>query len=132
MLNKNELRKLQDYLRTALGNDGLRVTPDQRDGNAADVALGERKIAQLQVDDEDGDRSFSFSMPIPVARPAMEEYIRLLFDNPKFRIVARVRKTDSVELNLGNDFLGVISQDDPKGKTHTFQMAILDYDLDEA
>lgn len=130
-MNKTELRKLQDYLRSTLGNEGLRVTPDSRDDEAADVSLGERKIAKVLVDDEDGDRSFSFEMKVPVARPAIEEYLRLLFDNPKYKIVARARKTDSVELNLGNEFLGVISQDDPKGKSFTFQMAILDYDLDE-
>lgn len=130
-MNKTELRKLQDYLRSTLGNAGLRVSPDPREEDAADVSLGERKIAKLLVDDEDGDRSFSFEMKVPVARPAIEEYLRLLFDNPKYRVVARAKKTDSVELNLGQDFLGVISADDPKGKTFTFQMAILDYDLDE-
>ncbi len=130
-MDKAELHKLQSYLRTTLGNDGLRITPDQRDSDAADVALGERKIARILVDDEDGDRSFSFEMKVPVARPAIEEYLRLLFDNPKYRVVARVKKTDSVELNLGSEFLGVISADDPKGKSFTFQMAILDYDLED-
>jgi hypothetical protein len=130
-LNKSELHKLQDYLRQVLGNDGLRVTPHSKEDEAADVSLGERKIAKLIVDDEDGDRSFSFEMKIPVGRPAIEEYLRLLLDNPKLKIVARVKKTDSVELNSGSDFLGVISADDPKGKSHTFQMAILDYDLEE-
>ena len=131
MLNKTELRKLQDYLRSTLGNTGLKVTPDPRDEEGADVSLGERKIAKLLVDDEDGDRSFSFEMKVPVARPAIEEYLRLLFDNPKYKVVPRARKTDSVELNLGQEFLGIISADDPKGKSFTFQMAILDYDLDE-
>ena len=45
--------------------------------------------------------------------------------------MARAKKTDSVELNMGDDFLGIISADDPKGKTYTLQMAILDYDLEE-
>lgn len=131
-MNKSELHKLQDYLRTTLGNGGLRVTPDSRNDDCADVSLGERKIAKILVDDEDGDRSFSFEMKVPVARPAIEEYLRLLFDNPKYKVVPRARKVDSVELNLGGEFLGVISADDPKGKSFTFQMAILDYDLDEA
>ena len=61
----------------------------------------------------------------------LESYLRLLFDNDKFKIVPRAKKTDSVELNLGNDFLGVVSADDPKGKSFTFQMAILDYDLED-
>lgn len=130
-MNKTELHKLQDYLRSTLGNQALRVSPDRKDADAAEVSLGERAIAKVLVDDEDGDRSFSFEMKVPVARPAIEEYLRLLFDNPKYRVVPRARKTDSVELNLGSEFLGIISADDPKGKSFTFQMAILDYDLDE-
>lgn len=130
-MNKTELHQLQDYLRQVLGNQGLRVTPDSKDNEAADVSLGERKIGKLSVDDEDGDRSFAFEMKIPVERPALEEYLRLLLDNPKLKVVARAKKTDSVELNSGSDFLGVVSADDPKGKSYTFQMAILDYDLEE-
>lgn len=130
-MNKTELHKLQDYLRSTLGNQALRVSADRKDGDAAEVILGERTIAKVLVDDEDGDRSFSFEMKVPVARPAIEEYLRLLFDNPKYKVVARARKTDSFELNLGSEFLGVVSADDPKGNSFTFQMAILDYDLDE-
>ena len=47
------------------------------------------------------------------------------------QIVARMRKQDSVELNSGEDFLGVISADDAKGKSFTLQMAILDFDLED-
>ena len=130
-MTKAELRRLQEYLRQTLGNTALRVAQHAKEDGAADVSLGERKIASITVDDEDGDRSFSFEMKIPVARPAIEEYLRLLFDNPKYRVVPRAKKTDSVELNLGSEFLGVVSADDPKSKSFTFQMAILDYDLEE-
>ncbi len=47
------------------------------------------------------------------------------------KIVPRGKKNDSVELNNGDDFLGVISADDPKGKSFTLQMAILDFDLED-
>jgi hypothetical protein len=47
------------------------------------------------------------------------------------KIVPRGRKSDSVELSNGEDFLGVISADDPKATSFTLQMAILDIDLDE-
>ncbi len=130
-MNKTELHQLQDYLRQVLGNTGLRLTPDSKDDQAADVSLGERKIAKVLVDDEDGDRSFSFEMKIPVERMAIEGYLRLLFDNPKFKVVPRAKKNDSVELNSGSDFLGIVSADDAKGSSFTFQMAILDYDLEE-
>jgi len=95
------------------------------------VHFGERRIGGIDVDDEDGDRSFSFDMKIPVGRETLQEYLRMLFENDKLTIVARMRKADSVELNHGEDFLGVISADDPKGKSFTLQMAILDFDLED-
>ena len=95
------------------------------------MQLGERQIATITVDDEDGDRSFAFEMKIPVGREMLQDYLRALFENEKLKIVARAKKTDFVELNNGPDFLGVISADDPRGKSYTLQMAILDFDLDD-
>ena len=130
-MDKAELRKLQAFLRQSFGNDDLRVAPNPKNPDDADVALGERKLGMLIVDDEDGDRSFAFDMKIPVGREVLQEYLRRLFENEKLKLVARGRKTDSVELNNGDDFLGVISADDPKGKSFTLQMAILDFDLED-
>ena len=130
-MDKSELHKLQAYLRRTFDNAALRVVPHSSDAERADVLLGERRIASISVDDEDGDRSFSLEMKIPVERPALESYLRLLFENDKLKILPRAKKTDSVELNSGSDFLGVVSSDDPKGKSFTLQMAILDFDLEE-
>jgi hypothetical protein len=130
-MDKIELRKLQDFLRQSLGHQGLRVSLSPKNTACADVALGERVIGQISVDDEDDDRSFSFAMPLPVGRDVLQDYLRRLFENDKLTIVGRMKKTDSVELNCGDDFLGVISADDPKGKSFTLQMAILDFDLEE-
>ncbi len=70
-------------------------------------------------------------MKIPVERPVLQEYLRRLFENDDLKIASRMKKTDSVELNCGDDFLGMISADDPKGKSFTLQMAILDFDLED-
>lgn len=130
-MDKAELQKLQEFLRKALGNQGIKVTPGKRNSDDADVHLGERQIGTIIVDDEDGDRSFAFEMKIPVERPVLQEYLRRLFETDKLTIVPRGKKNDSVELNNGDDFLGVISADDPKCKSFTLQMAILDFDLEE-
>jgi hypothetical protein len=130
-LDKTELRKLQDFLRRAFSNDAIRVTLDPKNTDAAVVAFGERVLGSLTVDDEDGDRSFAFDMKIPVERPVLQDYLRKLFDCETLKVVARARKTDSVELNNGEDFIGVISADDPKGKSYTLQVAILDFDLED-
>jgi hypothetical protein len=130
-LDKTELHKLQAFLRHSFSHQGLRVVPNPRDTDKADVHLGERKIGTISVDDEDGDRSFAFEMHIPVERHVLQDYLRRLFENDKLKTMARARKTDSVELNSGSDFLGIISADDPKSKSFTLQMAILDFDLED-
>jgi len=130
-LDKVELRKLQAFLRRAFGSEAIKVTPAKRNPDDADVHFGERVIGSIVVDDEDGDRSFAFSMKIPVERPVLQDYLRRLFENQNLKIIPRPKKTDSVELNSGDDFLGVISADDPKGKSFTLQIAILDFDLEE-
>lgn len=131
MLDKVELRKLQGFLRKVFGNDAIKVSPAKRNPDDAEVHFGERVIGSIVVDDEDGDRSFAFSMPLPVERQVLQDYLRRLFENDKLKIVPRPKKTDSVELNIGDDFLGVISADDPKGKSFTLQIAILDFDIEE-
>jgi hypothetical protein len=130
-MDKEEILKLRAHLRRSFGAPTLAVTASSRGRDAADVSLGERKIGVIVVDDEDGDRSFSFEMKIPVERAVIQDYLRRLFENDKLRIVGRLNKKDSVELNNGDDFLGIVSADDPAGKTYTLQMAILDFDLED-
>lgn len=130
-MDKSELRKLQAFLQNALGNDGLRVTLDRKNPDDGAVHLGERQIASISVDDEDGDRSFAFTMPLPVGREVLQSYLRKLLENDKLTVAPRGRKSDSVELNSGGEFLGVISADDPRQQSYTLQIAILDFDLDD-
>ena len=130
-MNKTELKQLQEFLRKSFGAPDIRVTLDPQNVERAAVSYGERRIGALEVDDEDGDRSFAFEMKIPVGREVLQDYLRKLFENDKLKLVARARKTDSVELNNGDDFLGVISADDKAGKSWTLQIAILDFDLED-
>lgn len=130
-MDKAEIVKLRDFLRKTFGAPKIQVAPNSQSAEAADVSLGERKFGLITVDDEDGDRSFAFEVKLPVGRAVLQEYLRKLFENDKLTIAARAKKTDSVELNNGSEFLGIISADDPKGSSFTLQMAILDIDLDE-
>jgi Protein of unknown function (DUF3126) len=130
-MDKTEILKLQAHLRRCFGAAAIKVAPGSRSAEQADVYFGERRIGAVEVDDEDGDRSFSFEMAVPVERAVLQDYLRKLFDNEKLTIAGRLKKTDSVELNNGLDFLGIVSADDPNGKTYTLQMAILDFDLED-
>ena len=67
----------------------IKVALDPKDTDQAVVTFGERVLGKIIVDDEDGDRSFSFSMKIPVERPVLQDYLRRLFDNDDLKIVGR-------------------------------------------
>ncbi len=130
-MDKIEQQKLQAFLRRNFGAPGLKVRTDARNTNAAEVALGERVIGSITLDTEDGDRSFAFEMKLPVQRDTLQPYLRKLFENEKLKIMARAKKTDSVELLNDGEFLGVISADNAAGASFTLQMAILDIDLED-
>lgn len=131
MIDKNELRKLQAFLRHSFHNETIKVVLDAKNTDAAAVHLGERKIGSIIVDDEDDDRSFAFELKLPVGREVLQDYLRRLFETDQLKLVARMKKADSVELNSGEDFLGIISADDARGNSWTLQVAILDFDLEE-
>ncbi|CAH1659287.1 MULTISPECIES: DUF3126 family protein [Chelatococcus] len=62
----------------------------------------------------------------------IERFLRRTFANQSIRVVARPRKTDSAEVYVGEEFLGVLFLDDEDGdKSYSFQMAILDADLED-
>ncbi len=58
-------------------------------------------------------------------------YLRRLFENPRIKVRARPKKTDSAEVYIGDEFIGVLFLDDEDGdKSYNFQMAILETDLE--
>ena len=62
----------------------------------------------------------------------LDAYFKSKFANPNLQVRARPRKTDSAELYLADEFLGVIYLDDEDGdRSYNYSMAILDMDLDD-
>lgn len=60
----------------------------------------------------------------------VQAYMRRLFGNRNINLVARDQKDDSVEVMLGDEFIGVIFKDDEDEDTsYAFNMAILEMDL---
>jgi hypothetical protein len=60
----------------------------------------------------------------------LEHYLKRMFRLPDLQVRQRPRKEDSVEVYVGDEFIGVIFRDDDEGEiAYQFQMAILDYDL---
>lgn len=63
----------------------------------------------------------------------IEKYLRNLFRLDTITLLERPKQTDSVEVHVGGEFIGVIFKDEEDGETtYAFQMAILEMDLPEA
>jgi hypothetical protein len=62
----------------------------------------------------------------------LQKYLQLKFNSRAIDVRPRQKQNDSVEVYLGEEFLGLIYVDDEDGdKSYNFQMAILEEDLDE-
>jgi hypothetical protein len=63
----------------------------------------------------------------------LERYLRRQFRNNEIRVATRARKTDSAEFYIGEEFVGVLFEDNEEGeRSYNLQIAILAEDLDTA
>jgi hypothetical protein len=132
-----EVRKLDAYLKKLFGNARIRVVPQPKKSNAAEVYIGEERVGDLNLDDEDEDLSYNFRMEIDVGEVSetdqikrLDAYLKRKFDNEAIRVVPRAKKRDSLEAYLGDEFIGVLFVDDEKRRrSYILEMPILDMDL---
>ena len=134
-MDVHEVRKLDAYLKKLFGNAQIRVVPKTFD--SAEIFVGADDLGELTVDDEEGDRSFNFRMVIQVGNdpsiqpvPTLNAFLRRKFDNENIRVVTRPKKTDSLEVYIGEEFIGVVFLEIEKGKrSYILELPILDVDL---
>jgi hypothetical protein len=132
-----EIKKLDAYLKKLFGNARIRVVPRPTKEDLAEVYMGEEKLGDLNLDDEDDDRSYNFRMEINLGETAAVDqierlgtYLKRKFDNEKMRVMARPKKQDSLEAYLGDEFIGVLFVENEKGqRSYILEMPILDMDL---
>jgi hypothetical protein len=63
----------------------------------------------------------------------VEKYLRTLFRLDTITLVERPRQTDSVEVHVEGEFIGVVFKDEEDGEvSYAFNMAILEMDLPPA
>jgi hypothetical protein len=134
-----EVKKLDAYLKKLFGNLRIRVVP--KGGDSADVFVGEERIGGLDLDqdDEDEDRSYNFEMKITLGDASttapdlkkIDAYLKRKFDNERVRVVPRSRKTDSAEVYVGEEYIGVLFFDEDDARSSYFELPILALDLDE-
>ena len=137
-MDVGEVKKLDAYLKKLFGNNGIRLVPKTYD--SGEVYIGDDDLGELTVDDEDGERSFNFRMVIQVGNdpsiqpvPVLNAYLRHKFDNQHIRVVVRPKKTDSLEVYIGDEFIGVLFLEVEKGKrSYILELPILDVDLMDA
>jgi Protein of unknown function (DUF3126) len=130
-----EVRKLDAYLKKLFGTAKIRVVPKK--GDTAEIFVDDEDVGELIVDDEDGDRSYNFRMVIQVGNdpsiqpvPTLNAYLRRKFDNENIRVVTRPKKTDSLEVYIGEEFIGVLFLENEGGRrSYIFELPILDVDL---
>ncbi len=61
----------------------------------------------------------------------LKAYLQKLFDNKDIDVKLRVKVTDSAEVTLKGEYIGLVYKDTDEGETsYDFQMAILDFDLE--
>lgn len=63
-MEKTEIERVQRYLRTLFGNPQIKVTPQPKKKDMAEVYLGEDFVGTLYRDDEDDEISYNFQMAI--------------------------------------------------------------------
>jgi hypothetical protein len=63
----------------------------------------------------------------------LTNFFRTKFQNQGISVRGRPQKDDSAEVYLGDEFIGVLFRDDedPDDLSYSFQMAILDFDLED-
>jgi Protein of unknown function (DUF3126) len=136
-VNVQEVRQLDGYLKKLFGTQNIRVVPKGAD--TAEVFVGEDDLGELTVDDEEGERSYNFRMVIQVGNdpsiqpvPTLNAYLRGKFENDNIRVVPRPKKTDSLEVYMGEEFIAVLFLEIEKGRrSYILELPILDVDLVE-
>ena len=63
-MDAGELKKLNKYFQETFQNNALSVRARPRKDDSAEVYLGEEFLGVLFLDDEDGDKSYNFTMAI--------------------------------------------------------------------
>ena len=134
-MDAQEVSKLDGYLKKLFGNQRVRVVT--KAAQTAEVFMGEQDLGEITVDDEDGDLSYNFRMVIDLGaqtdlEPAqmLTAFLRRKFDNENIRVVARPKKTDSLEAYVGEEFVGVLFIETEKGRrSYILELPILDVDL---
>lgn len=63
-ITPDELIKIQSYLRSKFGNEGLAVRPRSQTGDSIEVLINGEFIGLVYKDEDEGETSYDFNMAI--------------------------------------------------------------------
>ena len=63
-MDVQDIKKIDSYFKKLFNNPLIRVVPRPKKDDSAEVYIGEEFIGVIFLDDEDGDKSYNFSMAI--------------------------------------------------------------------
>lgn len=124
---KEEISKVEAYLRKTFGTKKLTVRPTEENSSSAKVYMSEEYIADLLKEEEEGELSYQFEMAVKDEA----DLIKTL-GTRNLTVRPRPKKEDSAEVYIGEEFVAVLYREEDGGKlSYQFQMAILDIDLED-
>jgi len=133
-----EIKKLDTYLKRLFSSPRIRVVPRPQRDDYAEVFLGDEPFGRITVDDEDDERSYNFEKAITLSgsgrSPKLDtETVAKLNVSlktqlgEKFTVRKRPTKTDSADLHIGDEFVGVLFADEGG---FALEVPILEQDLE--
>lgn len=135
-MTPQEISKLQGYLRRVFGARGLAVRARPQAKDEADLYVGDKPLATIVVDDEDGERCYLVEWtirekPQPLSLQEMvriQTFMRERLGAKTLSVRARGRLKDSAEVFVGEESIGTLTVGPD---CYEFEMAVLDIDLDD-
>lgn len=129
---QSEIDKLTKYLSGLFAEKEMVVLSHPEDDEQALVAIGQSFFARIDRDEDEGELSFSFSKDIPdQPHDELEEHFQGLFNSKTVEVRKRKHTQDSAEIYKGDEFLGVLYDDEgSQDGMQVFNMAILEIDLE--
>ena len=130
-MDQSEIDSLTAYLSSLFSEPQLTVLLHPEDDDQALVAIEQSFFARIERDEDEGELSYSFSKDIPdQPHDELNVYFKEIFNSTTVEVRKRSNKQDSAEIYKGDEFLGVLYDDEgSQDGMQVFNMAILDIDL---
>ncbi len=131
-MKSSEIDSLTAYLSGLFNNSELVVLQHPEEDDQALVLIGREFFARIDRDEDEGELSYNFCKEIQDApHEELDENFKEMFNSKAIELRKRPTKKDSAELYKGEEFLGVLYDDDDDAEgMQIFNMAILDIDLE--